>query len=142
MTETLTKAASLTKTIVFDAKPETVWRFLTEAEKLAIWYHRAEADLAPGAPYTLLEDGKPIVTGRVLAWEPHERLVTTFCIGPFGDRETRLTWQLAPLESGTRLTLTHEGIAEAALERTMPMMMALDRGWDSHFAKLRTATEA
>jgi uncharacterized protein YndB with AHSA1/START domain len=66
-----------------------------------------------------------------------QRLVTTFCIEPFGESETLLTWTLQPVANGTRLTLVHEGIADASGDAVMQMLMALDAGWDEHFADLR-----
>ena len=137
----MTTTLALRKTVIFDAPPEVVWSFLTDARKLGEWYHPAEADLAPDAPYRLMgkaDDGSPraIITGDVLIWEPPRRLVTTFVIPPFGEATTQVTWVLTPVETGTHLSLTHEGITEAAADAVMSLMQAMDQGWNEHLADL------
>jgi len=139
--------SKLVKTVVFDAAPALVWSFLTDKDKLGQWYHPGEADLAEGQAYALgrpTEDGSrgPTIWGRVLEWDAPRRLVTTFCIPPFGDKETTVTWELEEMAGGTRLTLTHEGIAEAAGDAALPLAMALDDGWDKHLAGLRASVAA
>ena len=138
----MTEISKLVKTAVFKAAPELVWTFLTDKQKLGAWYHPGEEDLAAGADYKLGSKGDdetaaPVIWGRVLEWDPPSRLVTTFCIDPFGGGETTVTWELAPYAGGTRLTLTHVGIAEAAGEAALPLSMALDKGWDEHLGTLR-----
>jgi uncharacterized protein YndB with AHSA1/START domain len=138
----MTETTQLIKTAVFKAAPELVWAFLTDKDKLGAWYHPGKENLADGADYKLLakaDDGseKTIIWGRVLEWTPPRRLVTTFCIDPFDGRETTITWVLSPLAGGTQLTLTHDGIAEAAGEAALPLSMALDKGWDEHLGTLR-----
>ncbi len=39
---------TLIKTIIIDASQETVWSFLTEKDKLAIWFHPADKDFVEG----------------------------------------------------------------------------------------------
>ncbi|MFY0682784.1 MAG: SRPBCC domain-containing protein [Thalassovita sp.] len=140
----MTDTTTLTKSIVLAAAPEVVWSYLTDKSKLGEWYHPAEKDLSADAAYSLVrqaDDGtsKPQVWGDVLEWQPHKRLVTTFCIGPFEDRTSTVAWDLVEIPGGTRLTMTHTGIAEAAQDAALPLMMALDVGWDSHLADMRTS---
>ncbi len=56
-----------------------------------------------------------------------------------GGSLTTVTWTLAEVESGTKLTLTHEGISAAAGEAAMNILVALDAGWDQHISELRSA---
>ncbi|MEP1206755.1 MAG: SRPBCC domain-containing protein [Rhizobiaceae bacterium] len=140
-------SATIEKTVFFNASKQTVWSFLTDKDKLALWYHPAEQDLADGESYTLYrldDDGKkvPQITGEVLEMQAPERLVTTFRIGPFGDNATTITWRLEDVADGTRLHLTHEGIAEAAGDAALQMFMALDHGWDVHLGDLRSSVNA
>lgn len=134
----------LIKTVMFEAPASKVWEFLTDKDKLGIWYHPAEANLEVDKDYALISTGddgekKRLIWGRVLEMQPHDRLVTTFCIAPFEGGETTLTWELQEASGGTLLTLTHDGIAEAAGEAALPLMMALDKGWDGHFEDFRAA---
>ena len=135
-------SATISKTVFFEAKPETVWAFLTDKDKLGTWYHPAKENLEEGKDYTLLEvadDGAkvPIVTGRVLEAYAPNKLVTTFVVGPFNGKESTITWELEGVAGGTSLSLTHEGVEEAAGDAALHILMALDKGWDEHFAKLR-----
>lgn len=135
---------TLSKSIFINASRETVWSYLIDRDKLGEWYHPAEQDLALGEDYTLYrlaDDGEHLrqIWGTVLEMEPPSRLVSTFIIDPFGDRDTTLTWVLDAAAGGTRLSLTHDGIAEATGDAALQLLMALDQGWDKHFADLRAA---
>ncbi|MEM9009743.1 MAG: SRPBCC domain-containing protein [Pseudomonadota bacterium] len=129
-------SADLVKTIFLAAPPERVWAFLTEKRYLDRWYNTAEADLAPDAPYTLTKDGKPLVWGRVLRWDPPRELVTTFEVAPLDGAKTTVTWILEEAPGGTRVTLHHAGILAAGAVGAQ-MLAALDPGWDTHFVALR-----
>lgn len=140
-------ATTITKTVFFKASRETVWSFLTDKNKLATWFHPAEDDLKLGEPYALYrvdESGTkiPQIHGEVLEMDAPNRLVTTFCIEPFGDNKTTVTWVLEEAAGGTRLYLTHEGVADAAGAATGRMLLALDAGWDEHFVSLRASVAA
>lgn len=132
----------IVKTAYFDVPPETVWTFLTDKDKLGIWFHPAKANLVGGEAfecYRTADDGAKIrqIWGKVLVAEAPTRLVHTFEIAPFNGKETRVEWELEAVRGGTRLTLTHSGIADAAGETSLPLVMALDSGWDEHIRSLR-----
>ncbi|QMU58003.1 MAG: SRPBCC domain-containing protein [Boseongicola sp.] len=135
---------SLVKTIVINSNPDKVWSYLTDREKLGTWYHPAQADLTEGADYSLIggdnpDSPKPQVWGRVLEMKRPIRLVCTFVIGPFEGRESTVTWDLTPIGDSTMVTVTHDGIAEAVTGNAAPLFAALDKGWDEHFARLRSS---
>ncbi len=143
-TQADTAHTTIRKTVFFNASRETVWAFLTEQDKLAQWFHRPGKDLADGEDYALIradDDGSkgPIIWGRVISMEAPSKLVTSFIITPFGGTETIVTWVLEEAAGGTRLSLTHEGVAEAAGAETLRMLMSLDRGWDEHLETMRKA---
>ena len=136
--------STITKSIFLDASAETVWSFLTQSEKLALWFHPAEADLVEGQDYALIEtadDGSQskVCWGTVLTMQKPSRLVYTFTVKPLAGDMTTVSWVLEEIHGGTKLTLTHEGISEAAKEAALGLLMALDDGWDKHFATLRLA---
>lgn len=135
---------TITKTAFFAATRETVWSFLTEKEKLARWFHPPEADLADGQDYALMgkgQDGSEVKQcwGTVLQMDRPSRLVYSFTVKPLGGSMTTVTWTLEEAHGGTRLTLEHAGIGAAAGEAALGLLMALDKGWDEHLAKLRAA---
>jgi uncharacterized protein YndB with AHSA1/START domain len=73
--------------------------------------------------------------GRVLAWEPPQRLVFSFYPGraPVTAQEVEVFFQ--PEAAGTRVTLTHRGWEQLG-ERGEAMRTNYDTGWDfvlSHY---------
>jgi len=81
---------------------------------------------------------KRICWGQVKTRKPHSELAYTFTIAPLGGIETLVRWKLADLGTGTRLELTHSGIPSQD-EAAFDIVIALDKGWDTHFGKLRDA---
>jgi len=134
---------TITKTVFFAASRETVWAFLTDKDKLGEWFHPASANLEQGQPYALLSDSNDpeskVCWGDVLTADKPSSLVYTLTVKPLGGALTTVTWLLQEAAGGTRLTLTHEGIGEAAGEAALGLLSALEKGWDEHFVKLRTA---
>ena len=134
----------ISKSVFFSASRETVWSFLTDKDKLGLWFHPAEADLADQQPYALISkdadnNTSKICWGTVLEMIAPSLLKYTFTVKPLGGALTTVTWTLEEVHGGTRLSLTHEGISAAAGEAAMGLLMALDKGWDEHLASLRTA---
>ncbi len=139
MTDTAIK-----KSVFINASKDIVWTYLVNKDKLGHWYHPAEKNLADGESYVLLgrdENGQPKkqVWGDVLEFVIGKKLKTTFCIAPFGDHSTTVTWILEEVAGGTMLYLTHEGIPEAAGDHAFHLVSALDKGWDGHLGRLRDA---
>ncbi len=138
---------TISKSIFFSASRETVWAYLTEKDKLGEWFHSAEADLAMDQDYALIrkEDNGSVTKmcwGTVFEMKKPARLVYSFTVKPLGGAMTTVTWVLDEVEGGTRLSLTHEGIDEAAGDAAMGLILALDKGWDSHLAGLRSKMPA
>lgn len=129
---------TLHKSIYLRAAKADVWAYLTDPDKLAIWFHKPEKTLAAGESYAMFgtESGKKLMWGEVLAADPHDHLSYTFTIGPMGDAVSTVTWTLEDVPGGTRLSLRHEGLpaGEAAFDLTL----ALDKGWDDHLARMRS----
>lgn len=65
------------------------------------------------------------------------KLVYTFSCGAFPEKDTTVSCELQAFADGTQLTITHEGIAEAAGDSALQMLMALDAGWDAHVRTMR-----
>lgn len=131
----------IVKTLFLKAPPEHVWKFLTRADQLALWFHRGGGDLEEGGDYVLEtntygKDGEKICWGRVLEMKKPERLVHTFTHDHLKGIETTCAWTLEAVESGTILTLVHDGW-EKVEENAFGMAADHDSGWDEHFLRLR-----
>ncbi len=133
MTDTI-----LRKSIYLRASPAQVWAYLTDPDKLAIWFHKPETTLVEGE-YEMFgtESGDRLMWGEVLVAEPFSRLEYTFTIAPMGDRTSTVKWLLEEVAGGTRLSLRHEGLPQG--EEAFGLTLALDKGWDDHLARMRAA---
>ena len=129
---------TIIKTVFFTAQPDTVWSFLTDKDKLALWFHGAKADLEAGKDYQLgtAKEGAAIIWGTILRFEPFSLLKYTFIIPPLIEVVTTVTWQLEEFQGGTKLTMHHEGVGELE-EGALELMTHLDSGWDEHLGRLR-----
>lgn len=139
--------STLNKSIFLPASRETVWSFLTEKEKLKQWFLAAETDLEDKQDYALIktgEDGKVnrICWGSVLEMDRPRHLKYSFTVNDLAGALTIVTWTLETVDGGTKLSLTHEGVSEAAGEAAMRLILALDKGWDEHLGRLRDAARA
>ena len=71
--------AELVREIVIDATPETIWPFLTEADKHVEWIGTAaEIDPRPGGIYRVLVGGQHQSAGEFVEVVPNEKVVFTF----------------------------------------------------------------
>ena len=133
--------ARLVKTIFIRAGVDRVWEYLVDPDKLARWFHESDRRLEAGQDYALLRENesKPdrrLCWGRVLVSEPPRRLVYTFTHADLKGHETEVEWRLEPAFGGTQVTLTHTGF-EAFDGDVLDMLTSHDKGWDTHFGRLR-----
>lgn len=131
----------LQKTIFLRASPAQVWAYLTDPEKLAIWWMRPTAPLVEG-DYEMIgaESGDTIISGTVLVAEPFNRLDYTFTIAPMAGKISTVKWVLTQVADGTQLSLHHTGLPQGA--DAFGLILALDEGWDKHLARLRSDANA
>jgi len=124
------------KSIYLKATPKQVWAYLTDPEKLAIWFHIPEKTLALGE-YTMFgaQSGDKLMWGNVLVADPYTRLEYTFTIAPMGDSTSTVKWSLEEVPGGTNLSLLHEGLPQG--EEGFGLTLALDKGWDEHLGRMR-----
>ena len=138
---------TITKSIFLPTTPEVVWAFLTEKEKLAQWFHPSNVTLSEGKDYELLEqqeDGsqQKVCWGTVVSMNKPHSMEWTFTVTPLNGAMTNVFWTLESMAGGTRLTLQHKGVGDAAGDAALGLLMALDAGWDEHFAKMRERVAA
>ena len=110
-------------TVDIAAAPERVFRALT-SDEVTQWWGAAEvyrttawaADLRVGGQWRadgVGADGNPFwVEGEYLEIDAPRKLVTTWKPKWDGGATTRVTYRLAPIAGGTRVTLRHEGFGE------------------------------
>src|SRR3954469_25848860 len=128
---------------LLDAPPETIWRYLTEAELRSRWF-MGGTDATAGGTFELLNDHDNLsdedapypesyaeFKGRtwdesVLRFDPPRLLVTTFQSGKNGT----VTYELTPEGGKTRLVLTHSGIESPS------GFQDFGSGWNSHLTVL------
>jgi uncharacterized protein YndB with AHSA1/START domain len=129
---------------VLDASPETVWRYLTEAELRQQWF-MGGTDATPGGEFELLNDHDNLSDDdvpypesyapykgkawneRVLRFEPPRLLETTFQ----GGKNGTVRFELVPEGERTRLVLTHSGIESGTGAQDF------GSGWNSHMTVLQ-----
>ena len=130
---------------LLDASPETVWRYLTEAELRRQWF-MCGTDALPGGEFELVvdldnlsDDAKvpypesysqfkgTVWTEKVLRFEPPRLLETTFQ----GGKNGTVTYELSPEGEKTRLVLTHSGIVSGTGAQDF------GTGWNSHLKVLQ-----
>jgi uncharacterized protein YndB with AHSA1/START domain len=71
--------AELVREIMIDATPETIWPFLTEADKMTAWFGtEAEIDAQPGGAYRVLAMGEHPASGEFVEVVPLQKVVFTF----------------------------------------------------------------
>ena len=133
---------TLSKSIYLRASPETVWTWLTDPEKLAIWFHKPDSPLRAGEDYTLYsrDTGNRLIWGSVTEARPYDYLEYTFTIEPLGGAMTTVAWALSPIEGGTRLALEHTGLPDNA--EALDLILAMDAGWEEHMGRMRTGLHA
>jgi uncharacterized protein YndB with AHSA1/START domain len=106
----------LERTVVINAKPETVFRFFTDGERWASWWGAGSTiDAKPGGLVYIRHPNGVEALGEVLELDHPERIVFTYGFAsgkPMPPGSSRVTIRLEPDESGTRLHLLHE-FAEA-----------------------------
>lgn len=128
---------TLNKTIYLKAEKAQVWTYLTDPDKLAIWFHKPAAPLSQGEDYAMhgVQSGDKLMWGKVIRAQPYDLLEYTFTIGPMGDATSTVVWTLEAVPGGTRLSLEHSGLPQG--EDAFGLTLALDKGWDDHMSRMR-----
>jgi len=129
---------------LLDASPETVWRYLTEAELRETWF-MGGTDATGVGEFDLVVDHDKLSTDdvpypeenlcykgsvwheKVIRFDPPRLLETTFQ----GGKNGIVTYELVPEGERTRLVLTHSGITSET------GFQGFGGGWNSHMTVLQ-----
>ena len=116
---------------VIPARPDEVWETLTSREGMKAYMMGAdvETDWQVGSPITMRGEfnGKRFEDrGEVRSFEPGRRLSYTHVSGSAPDQEHLVTFEVAPKDGGTEVTVVQDGGDEAhrgEYEKTWGMML-------------------
>ncbi len=120
-----------------DARPETVFAFFTQADKLVRWMgSSAELEPTPGGVYAVDLNARDRARGNYLEVVPFQRVVFSF--GWEGDALPRpgastVEVTLTPDGGGTHVRLVHRGLASREVADQHRA------GWDLYLARLAIA---
>jgi uncharacterized protein YndB with AHSA1/START domain len=126
--------AELTREVVVDANPATIFPFLTDPTQHVKWMGtEAELDPQVGGVYRVLAQGKHPGVGEFVEVVPDRKVVFTFGWDepnhpiPPGSTEVEIT--LIPDGEKTRVRLVHRGLPEDAVNDHT-------QGWDHYLDRL------
>ena len=130
--------AELTREVVMDASPSTIFPFLIDPAQHVQWMG-TEAELIPkaGGTYRVLVQGKHPGVGEFVEVVPDRKVVFTFGWDepdhpiPAGSTEVEIT--LIPDGNKTRVRLVHRGLPEDAVSDHT-------QGWDHYLDRLAVAS--
>ena len=124
------------------ARPETVFEFFTDPEKMIRWKgRRAELDARPGGTYRVEINDQAVALGEYVEVDPPGRIVFTW--GWEGQKSgqgehavppgsSRVEIRLEPLGDGTLVRLRHLDLPAEARE-------IHGQGWDLYLGRLTAA---
>jgi uncharacterized protein YndB with AHSA1/START domain len=128
--------------VKIDARPETVFSFFVEPDKMAKWFgRRAELDPTPGGIYRVEINEQIIARGEYVEIEPHRRVAFTFGWESEDDSpshqavppgSSRVEVALEPDGDGTLVRFRHLDLPEDARE-------IHGHGWDLYLGRLALA---
>jgi uncharacterized protein YndB with AHSA1/START domain len=126
--------------IRIEARPETVFAFWTEPDKMARWMgHSIRLDPRPGGQLRIDYNGEDVASGAFVELDPPSRLVLTWGWEAAGDPtppgSSRVEVDFVPDGSGTIVRLRHLGLPAEAVEGHAV-------GWDQFLPGLASAATA
>lgn len=108
-------------TIETSATPAEAWAALTDPDRIAEWFTDASPLGDVDEPYRLDFGDGSVVEGTIRLLEPGRRFAHTWAwtdVEP--SHETLVTWSIEAIaEGGSRVTLIHEGWAEAGTDEAI-----------------------
>ena len=130
---------AIEKVITIAARPETVFRLLTDPHEYVRWKgHLAQLEPRAGGDFRVdFPEDKGTVSGEFVEVVPNRRVVFTWGwqdnqIVPPGSSTVEI--DLEPDGNGTRLRLVHRGLPEGAIS-------AHTEGWDYFLPRLTNVAE-
>lgn len=123
------------RTLNIQARPSVIWQWFESQETLRTWFRPdIEIDLRVGGAFrTLGSDEETWISGAVLELVPEGRMILSWFEEDAGWKHpARLVVSLEPIESGTKMTLIHDGFAGIGTSTWERTQSAYERGADVH----------
>jgi uncharacterized protein YndB with AHSA1/START domain len=126
--------AELTREVVIDASPATIFPFLVDPEQHVRWMGtEAELDPRPAGAHRVLVQGRHASAGEFIEVVPNERVVFTFGWDepghPIPAGSTQIEINLIPDGDKTRVRFVHRGLPDNAVSDHTS-------GWDHYLERL------
>ena len=134
----MTDTVEFTCGVFIEAKPETVFAFLTEQEKAAQWFGQiTEIEGRPGGRFHVAATSGVHATGEFKEVVPYEKVVFTWGgMDDIPEGGTTVEILLKPENKGTQLTLRHYDIP------SQKSADSFQKGWPEHaFPLLKLVAE-
>ena len=135
-----TKLSDHVLSIDIMAPVEKVWAEITKSGALQPWIYNTvfESTLQPGAKlrYYSPDKKRVFVVGEVKEVVEPTKFVHTYMFTTRPETPSLVTWELAPIDGGTRVTLTHAGWTDQVATHG-----SVHKGWKDILANLKSWTE-
>jgi uncharacterized protein YndB with AHSA1/START domain len=135
---TASEPEAVVREVYIAARPETIFPFFTDPEKMLRWKGiEATLDARAGGVYRVKVNERYIARGEYVAVEPYTRIVFTWGWedegNPVPPGSSTVEVTLTPESEGTRVRLTHRDLPAAARDEHAA-------GWEHYLARLAVAT--
>jgi uncharacterized protein YndB with AHSA1/START domain len=137
------KKATFVYVVYIVTTPEVAWKALTQGDVTRqYWGNENLSDWKPGSKWDHVSiDGSHtvLITGKVLEIKPPRRLVLSWAFpAEAADpaKQTRVTFELDPIENMVRLTVTHDELDEGS-----SMQKGIVEGWPRVLSSLKSFLE-
>ena len=125
------------------AKPQQVWDALIKGEFTRKYWDRENvSDWKPGSTWEhrKLDEPRTVqLVGKVVEFDPPRRMVWTWALpenAASPAAHSRVTFELEPIESMVRLTVTHDELAPGS-----DMLRGISEGWPRVLSSLKSLLE-
>jgi uncharacterized protein YndB with AHSA1/START domain len=126
---------------VYDQSPNEVWKYLTQADLMALWLMPNNFEPIPGYEFQFRTKPIPsldldgIMHCKLLEMVPFQKLVYSWKAGPGNGvitLDTVVEWVLEKHGKGTKLFLKHSGFKEINLS----IFNGMTEGWKTNIKKM------
>ncbi len=108
--------AAIVKELAIAAAPERVFNALTKPDEIACWWTNdlnATPEVGSLAEFRFGEWGDFVLRFEVAELDQDEKVRWISRLSPMAQwAGTSVTWQLTPVQNGTKLVFTHDGFAQ------------------------------